>query len=77
MPLPENPTSLSALQTSDSTNPLTCYIPQVLRMTSYLHILGHMKACQYRLQRVTSLRRYAQANAPTSSYWLRHVLDDG
>ena len=29
------------------------------------------------LQRVTSLRRCAQANAPAASYWLRRVLDDG
>ena len=28
------------------------------------------------LQRVTSLRRRAQANAPVASYWLRRVLDD-
>ena len=29
------------------------------------------------LQRVTSLRRRAQANAPASSYWLSRVADDG
>jgi len=29
------------------------------------------------LQRVTSLRRRAQANAPAASYWLRRFLDDG
>ena len=29
------------------------------------------------LQRVTSLRRRAQANTPAASYWLRCVLDDG
>ena len=29
------------------------------------------------LQRVTSLCRRAQANAPAASYWLRRVLDDG
>ena len=29
------------------------------------------------LLRVTSLDRYAQANAPAASYWLRRVLDDG
>jgi len=28
------------------------------------------------LQRVTSLRRRAQANAPAASYWLRRVLND-
>jgi len=28
------------------------------------------------LQRVTLLRRRAQANAPASSYWLRRVLDE-
>jgi len=27
-------------------------------------------------QRVTSLRRRAQASAPTASYWLGRVLDD-
>ena len=29
------------------------------------------------LQRVTSLRRRAQANAPAASYWSLRVLDDG
>ena len=29
------------------------------------------------LQRVTSLRRRAQASTPVASYWLRRVLDDG
>ena len=29
------------------------------------------------LQRVTSLRRRAQDNAPAASYWSRRVLDDG
>jgi len=29
------------------------------------------------LQRLTSLRRRAQANAPAVSYWMRRVLDDG
>jgi len=29
------------------------------------------------LQRVTSLCRRAQANAPAASYWLRRFLDDG
>ena len=29
------------------------------------------------LQRVTSLRRRAQANAPAASYWLPRILDDG
>ena len=29
------------------------------------------------LQRVTSLRRRAQANAAAASYWLRRVLDGG
>jgi len=28
-------------------------------------------------ERMTSLRRRAQANAPAASYWLRYVLDDG
>ena len=27
------------------------------------------------LQRVTSVRRHAQANAPAASYWLRRVVD--
>jgi len=29
------------------------------------------------LQRLTSMRRRAQANAPAVSYWMRRVLDDG
>jgi len=29
------------------------------------------------LQRVTSLRRRAQANTPAASYWLHRVVDDG
>jgi len=29
------------------------------------------------LQRVTSLRRLAQVNAPAASHWLRRDLDDG
>ena len=40
-------------------------------MTSYLHTMPIL------LQRVTSLRRHARANAPAASYWLRRVLDEG
>ena len=43
------------------------------------HIMSHMEACRYRcrLRRVTSLRRRAQVNVPTASFWLRRVLDNG
>ena len=49
----------------------------VLWMSSFLHIMSQIEACRYRLQRVTSLRRRARANAPDVSYWLRRVPDDG
>jgi len=42
-----------------------------------LHPMGHADVgVSVPLQRVTSLRRRAQANAPVASYWLRRVLDD-
>ena len=53
------------------------YVLLVLWMTSYLHIRRGMSV---QLQRVTSLRCRAQANAPAASYWfswLRRVIDDG
>jgi len=43
--------------------------------------IQELQRCKYShaapLQRVTSLRRCAQANAPAASNWLRRVLDDG
>jgi len=38
---------------------------------------GSHESISIPLQRVTSLRRRAQANAPAASYWLRRVIDDG
>jgi len=46
-----------------------------LWMTSYLHIMGHIMSIP--LQRVTSLRRRAQASGSAASYWLRSDLDNG
>ena len=38
---------------------------------------GSHESISIPLQRVMSLRRRAQANAPAASYWLRRVIDDG
>jgi len=43
---------------------------------NHLHVMGHA-ACRLPLQRITSVRRRAQTNAPAASYWLRCVLDGG
>ena len=53
------------------------YVLPVLWMASYLRIISCVKARRYiRLQRVTTPRRRAQANATVASYWLRRVLND-
>jgi len=51
----------------------------MLRYAMYFRLCGwrHNGGVSILLQRVTSLRRRAQANAPAASYWLRRVLDDG
>jgi len=51
------------------------YVLAVSCMTSYLYT--YRWGMSLPLQRVASLRRRAQANAPAVACWLRHVLDDG
>ena len=66
-----------------------CYLRPWLDppLTASLYVI-YSRFCKWRhngphgrmptlLQRVTSLRRRAQASAPAASYWLRRFLDDG
>ena len=50
-----------------------------IRFYGWRHIAhkGQYGGTSIQLQRVTSLRRHAQAKTPAASYWLRRVLDDG
>ena len=51
----------------------------MLRYAMYFRLCGwrHNGGVSILLQRVTSLRCLAQADAPAASYWLPRVLDDG
>jgi len=49
----------------------------VLMGNVIVHIMCRNGGMSITLQRVTSLHRRAQANAPAASYWLRRVLEDG
>ena len=49
----------------------------VLMGNVIVHIMCRNGGMSTTLQRVTSLHRRAQANAPAASYWLRRVLEDG